>query len=144
MKKITFDFRDLIIFKKYNWLYDNLMSYEAKKFNLFLTYNYNYKNIPFIYNHYYEEAFIDGPIKFKINQKNYNYLSTKLQKLYFFYKWIDSVFLNDKGSFYLFHKDPRVPFVISEDKKKNADFINTFYYIHLWIMIIKYTYYLYL
>lgn len=124
MKKITFDFRDLIIFKKYNLLY-NVMSNEEKKFSLFSTYTYNnYKYMPFIYNHYYEEPFIDGSIKFYINKNNYNYFYNKLQKLYFFYKWIDKIFLNNKGSFYLFHKDPRVPF-ISKDFNNNTFYYNT-------------------
>ena len=60
---------------------------EEKKFNLFSTYYYNKNDyIPFIYNHFYEEPFIDGAIKFEINEKNYNYLSIKIYQLYFFYK----------------------------------------------------------
>ena len=71
--KITFDFKNLMIFNKYNWLY-NIVYTEEKKYNLFSTYYYNKNDyIPFIYNHFYEEPFIDGAIKFEINEKNYNW-----------------------------------------------------------------------
>ena len=122
IKKFTFDFKDLIIFKKYNWLYD-VISHEEKKFGLFSSYNFeNYKSMPFIYNHYYEEPFIDGSIKFNLNINNYNYLYSRLKNLYIFYKWVDKVFFNYRGSLYLFHKDPRVPFINKYNDK------NTFYY----------------
>ena len=123
-KKITFDFKNLIISEKYHWLYNIIFS-EKNIFNIFSAYYYNLNPyIPYVYNHYYEEPFIDGTIKLNLNENNYNYLSIKLYNLYTFYKWFDKILLNNKGSFYLFHKDPRVPY-ITKDCNNNKYYINS-------------------
>jgi hypothetical protein len=112
-----------MILKKYNWLY-NIINTEKNIFNLFSTYYYNLNPyIPYIYDNYYEESYIIGMIKFNINENNYKYLNSKIYKIYIFYKWFDRILLNNKGSFNLFHKDPRVPY-ISKDNINNKYYLN--------------------
>lgn len=99
-KNITFNFKNLMINNKYSILY-NLSLIENKKFNLFSLYNYKKNiNIPFIYDYFFEENLIEGPVLFNINHIDYIYLNKSLYKLYFYFKWMDNSFLNNKGSFY--------------------------------------------
>lgn len=140
-EKITFDFKNLMILKEYHWLY-KVIFFEKNIFNLFSTYYYKLNPyIPFIYNHYYEERFINGAIKFNLNENNYNYLSIKINKLYIFYKWFDKILLNNKGSFYLFHKDPRVPYITKDCKdytyyiNSSSDYTQSFYTLFIFIAI---------
>jgi hypothetical protein len=77
-----------------------------------------------------------------IHKKDYVYLSNKLSNFYFFYKWFDHLFLFDKGSLFIFHKDPTVPFISYNDQKKTYMFYSgfdtsffDFYYCLLLIML---------
>jgi len=124
IKKITFNFKNFMINKKYNLLY-RFSLIEKKKFNLFSLYYYK-KNIfiPYIYEHCFEETLIDGPVLFNINEANYNYLNKTLSKLYFYFKWFDNIIFNNKGSFYWFHKDATVCYV-GQDNKNNNYYVNS-------------------
>jgi hypothetical protein len=110
-KNITFNFKNFMINNKFNILY-NFFLIEKKKFNLFSLYYYKKnKHIPFIYEHWFEENFAEGPIIFNINEKDYIYLKNTLFNLFQFFKWFDNSFFNKKGSIYFFHKDPTVCYV---------------------------------
>jgi hypothetical protein len=124
IKKIIFNFKNFMLNRKYNMLYKFYLI-EKKIFNMFSLFYYK-KNIsiPYIYEHWFEETSIDGPILFNINDINYNYLNENLYKLYFYFKWIDNNFFNNKGSFYWFHKDATVCYV-GQDKKNNRYYFNS-------------------
>ena len=119
-KDITFDFKGLMLLKNFEWLY-KIFFLDQKKFNLYTTYFYKKSPyLPYIYNRYFEEPFLEGPIEFKISEEDYKYLSNSISRLYYFYKWLDP---HDSRSLNIFHKDPRVPFVA-----KNSN--NSTYYIN--------------
>jgi hypothetical protein len=83
-KKITFDFKGLMLFNKYAYIYN--IFFTPRKFNFFISYFYNRNPcIPYIYNMHFEEPFIDGPIEFNISNNHYNYLNDTIYRLYNFY-----------------------------------------------------------
>jgi len=136
-KKITFNFKNLMINNKYTFL-NNIPFIEIKKIDLFFLFYYKFNfMIHYIYYYNFEEELINGAILFKINKKDYKYLYNKIYNLFFFYKWIDNTLLNNKGSIFFFHKDPTIIYIGNDNKNNkyyfnsSLDFNNNNFYFHL-------------
>jgi hypothetical protein len=122
-KKLHFNFKNIIINKKFHYLND-LSLWEIKRFDLFLRFYYKYNfAIESVLNTFFEEECFNGPMLIFMFKRDAKYLAKKIYNLYFYYKWIDSFFLFNKGSIFFFHKDPTMV-DINSDNKYNIHIIN--------------------